>query len=154
MRGESAFLSMRKFHVPVSVPLSHLKLNRYGLKLDHCVFQDRYLLFWLELSTTHLLALLRTINASWNISSITWSLSFATTLKVWFLFVVISTLRVRGLSQIVKVNTRDSGPLIGVWLTTRSLWIAPNNYLSWGLLTTILFWFTRPSPPRHLKTQK
>ena len=43
MRKESAFLSMQKFHVPVSVPLSHLKLNRYGLKLDHCVFQDRCL---------------------------------------------------------------------------------------------------------------
>ena len=40
MREETAFLSMQKFHVPVSVPLSHLKLNRYGLKLDHCVFQD------------------------------------------------------------------------------------------------------------------
>ena len=30
-------------------------------------------------------------------------------------------------------------PLIGVWLTTRSLWIIPNNYLSWYLPTTILF---------------
>ena len=90
----SAFLSMRKLHVPVFVPLSHLKLNWYGLKLDHCVFQDRYVWFWLELSTTHFLALLRAINASCNLFRITWSLSFVNTRKVCFLFVVISTLRV------------------------------------------------------------
>lgn len=104
--GGACILLMRKFHVPVSVPLSRLKLNRYGLKLDHCVFQDRYLWFWLELSTIRLLALLFLCDQPEGLIFICGDCNPTSTC-----ITELAVKRATGLSQIVKVNTIDSGTL-------------------------------------------